>query len=165
LVTPLLQNVIPDMLVFNALSAGLVMGLMITPTVSSISEDALLAVPAIIREGAYALGASKSTVALRVVVPAAISGILASIILGISRAIGETMLVTIAAGATPKLTFNPADSIQTMTAYIAQLSLGETPYGTIEFNTIFAVGLLLFLMVLGMNVVSNWLTKRFRYEY
>ena len=159
-VTPQLQKIFPDMLVFNALSAGIVMGLMILPMVSSLSEDAMLAVPRSLREAAYALGATRFEVSVRVVVPAALSGIMAAFILAISRAIGETMLVTIAAGATPKMTFNPLESIQTMTAYIVQLSLGETPRGTLEYNTIFAVGLLLFLITLIMNILGHWVVSR-----
>ena len=164
-VTPQLQKIFPDMIVFNALSAGLVMGLMIIPMVSSLSEDAMLAVPRSLREAAYALGATRLEVSLRVVVPAALSGIIAAFILGISRAIGETMLVTIAAGATPRITVNPLESIQTMTAYIVQLSLGETPQGTLEFNTIFAVGLLLFLMTLVMNIMGHWAVRRWGVRY
>lgn len=164
-VTPQLQNIFPDMLVFNALSAGIVMGLMIVPMVSSLSEDAMLAVPRSLREAAYALGATRLEVSVRVVVPAALSGIIAAFILAISRAIGETMLVTIAAGATPKMTFNPLESIQTMTAYIVQLSLGETPHGTLEYNTIFAVGLLLFLITLGMNILGHWVVSRWGSRY
>lgn len=164
-VTPQIQNFLPDLLVFNALSAGLVMGLMIIPMVSSLSEDAMLAVPRSLREAAYALGATRMEVSLKVVVPAALSGIVAAFILGISRAIGETMLVTIAAGATPKLTFNPLESIQTMTAYIVQLSLGEAAHGSIEFNTIFAVGILLFAITLAMNMVGQWIVSRWQQRY
>ena len=164
-VTPQLQRVLPDLLVFNALSAGLVMGLMIIPMVSSLSEDAMLAVPRSLRQAAYALGATRLEVAMRVVVPAALSGIVAAFILGLSRAIGETMLVTIAAGATPNMTFNPVESIQTMTAYIVQLSLGETPHGSLEYNTIFAVGLLLFVMTLVMNMLGQWVVQRWRETY
>ncbi|MCH8825583.1 MAG: phosphate ABC transporter permease subunit PstC [Chloroflexi bacterium] len=164
-VTPILQRVFPDMLVFNALSAGLVMGIMIIPMVSSLSEDAMVAVPRSLRNAAFALGATRFEVSLRVVVPAALSGIVASFILAISRAIGETMLVTIAAGATPQLTANPLESIQTMTAYIVQLSLGEAPHGSLEFNTIFAVGLLLFLMTLVMNLLGFWVVRRWRMKY
>ena len=164
-VTPQLQKILPDLLVFNALSAGLVMGLMIIPMVSSLSEDAMLAVPRLLRQAAYALGATRLEVSLRVVVPAALSGIMAAFILGISRAIGETMLVTIAAGATPKMTVNPLESIQTMTAYIVQLSLGETPHGTLEYNTIFAVGLLLFLITLIMNILGHWIVRRWGGRY
>jgi phosphate transport system permease protein len=164
-VTPLLQQVFPGMIVFNALSAGLVMGIMIIPMVSSLSEDAMMAVPNSLREGAYALGSQKHEVALRIVVPSALSGIIASVILAISRAIGETMIVSIAAGSTPKLTLNPLESIQTMTGYITQISLGEAPFGSIEYNTIFAVGLTLFVMVVLINTVGNWLTKRYWRSY
>ena len=164
-VTPQLQIIFPDMLVFNALSAGLVMGLMIIPMVSSLSEDAMLAVPRSLREAAYALGATRLEVATRVVVPAALSGIVAAFILGLSRAIGETMLVTVAAGATPNMTIDPRESIQTMTAYIVQLSLGETPHGTLEYNTIFAVGFLLFLMTLFMNLLGRWVVSRWATRY
>jgi phosphate transport system permease protein len=164
-VTPQIQKAMPDLLVFNALSAGLVMGIMIIPMVSSLSEDAMVAVPRSLRNGAYALGATRFEVSLRVVVPAALSGIVASFILAISRAIGETMLVTIAAGATPNLTINPVESIQTMTAYIVQLSLGEAVHGSIEFRTIFAVGLLLFVITLGMNLLGHWAVRRWRQKY
>ena len=164
-VTPLLKIIFPEMLVFNALSAGLVMGVMIIPMVSSLSEDAMSSVPNSLRNGAYALGATRVEVSLRVVVPAALSGIVASFIIAISRAIGETMLVTIAAGATPNLTINPLDSIQTMTAFIVQLSLGETPHGSLEYNTIFAVGLLLFFITLVMNLLGHFIVKRWREKY
>ena len=164
-VTPQLQKIFPDMLVFNALSAGLVMGLMIIPMVSSLSEDAMLAVPRSLRQAAYALGATRFEVSTKIVVPAALSGIMAAFIIGLSRAIGETMLVTIAAGATPNLTVNPLESIQTMTAYIVQLSLGETPHGSLEFNTIFAVGLLLFFMTLLMNVLGHIVVRRWGLKY
>ena len=164
-VTPLLQKIMPDLLIFNALSAGIVMGLMIIPMVSSLSEDAMLAVPSSLRHAAYALGATRLEVAVRVVVPAALSGIVAAFILGLSRAIGETMLVTLAAGATPKMTFNPLESIQTMTAYIVQLSQGETPHGSLEYNTIFAVGLVLFVMTLAMNMLGQWVVQRYRETY
>ena len=164
-VTPQLQALIPDLLVFNALSAGLVMGIMIIPMVSSLSEDAMVAVPRSLREAAYALGATRFEVALRVVVPAALSGIIASFILGLSRAIGETMLVTIAAGATPRMTFNPIESIQTMTAFIVQLSLGEAARGSPEYNAIFAVGFLLFVMTLLMNVLGHFAVTRWREKY
>ena len=164
-VTPLLQNIFPEMLVFNALSAGVVMGVMIIPMVSSLSEDAMASVPNSLRNGAYALGATRLEVSLRVVAPAALSGIVASFIIAISRAIGETMLVTIAAGATPNLTLNPLESIQTMTAFIVQLSLGETPHGSLEYNTIFAVGLLLFLMTLAMNLLGYFIVRRWREKY
>ena len=164
-VTPLLQQIFPQMIVFNALSAGLVMGIMIIPMVSSLSEDAMVAVPNSLREGAYALGSQKHEVALKIVFPSALSGIIASIILAISRAIGETMIVSIAAGSTPKLTLNPLESIQTMTGYITQISLGEAPFGSLEYNTIFAVGLTLFVMVVIFNTIGNWLTKRYWRSY
>ena len=164
-VTPLLQIIFPDMIVFNALSAGMVMGIMIIPMVSSLSEDAMVAVPRSLRQAGYALGATRLEVSLRVVVPAALSGIVASFILAMSRAIGETMLVTIAAGATPNLTWNPLESVQAMTAYIVQVSLGEAAHGSLEYNTIFAVGLLLFMMTLLMSLLGQWVVRRWREEY
>lgn len=163
--TPLLQNIFPNMIVFNALSAGLVMGIMIIPMVSSLSEDAMVAVPRSLRDAGYGLGATRFEVATRVVMPAAVSGIVAACILALSRAVGETMIVVIAAGSTPKLTLNPLESIQTMTAYIVQISLGETPHGTVEYYTIFAVGLLLFVMTLLMNLFSQWFVGRYREKY
>ncbi len=164
-VTPALRIVFPGTEIFNAASASIVVGIMIIPTVSSLSEDALRAVPASLREGAYGLGATKLEVSTRVVVPAALSGIVASFILAISRAIGETMAVTIAAGNLPNLTLNPLESIQTMTAYIVQASLGDTPQGTLAYRTLFAVGMTLFLITLAMNVLSQWVLARFREEY
>ena len=139
-VTPVIQFIFPETIIFNALSAGLVMGIMIIPMVSTLSEDAMNAVPSSLREAAYGLGAKKYQVALRVVFPSAISGIVASFILAISRAIGETMIVSLAAGGKPALTINPLDAIQTMTAYIVTVSQGETPQGSVEYNSIFAVG-------------------------
>ncbi len=164
-VTPILQQVFPTLSGFNALSPGLVMGLMIMPLVSSLSEDAMQAVPRGLREGSYALGATRMQTALKVVVPAAFSGITAAFILAVSRAIGETMIVAIAAGQQPRLTGNPFVPIETMTAYIVQVSLGDTPQGTIEYRTIFAVGMLLFVMTFGLNLISTWLRERFREEY
>jgi phosphate transport system permease protein len=164
-VTPLLQRVIPDVAGFNALGPGIVMGIMILPLVSSLSEDAMQSVPRGLREGSYALGATKMQTSLRVVVPAAFSGITAAFILGASRAIGETMIVAIAAGQQPRLTWNPLVPIETMTAYIVQVSLGDTPQGTLEYRTIFAVGMLLFLGTLLLNLLSAWLRERFREEY
>ena len=164
-VTPLLQGVFVNLIIFNALSAGLVMGVMIIPMVSSLSEDAMMSVPRSLREAAYALGATRYEVSLRVIVPAALSGIIAAFILALSRAIGETMLVTIAAGATPRMSFDPMESIQTMTAYIVQLSLGEAPVGSLEYNTIFAVGLLLFAITFVMNLLGFWVVRRFREVY
>ncbi|MPZ62600.1 MAG: phosphate ABC transporter permease subunit PstC [Propionibacteriales bacterium] len=169
-VTPLLQDLWPGFLgdgpnIFNALSAGLVIGLMIVPIIASISEDAMSAVPAGLREGAAALGASRMRVALRVVFPAALSGIVASIVLGISRAIGETMIVLMAAGATPNMTFNPVESILAMTAFIGVTATGDIATGTIEYDTIFAVGLLLFVMTLVMNLISIRLVRKYREVY
>jgi phosphate transport system permease protein len=164
-VTPLLQRVFPGLALFNALSPGLVMGIMILPLVSSLSEDALHAVPNGLREGAYALGATKMQAALRVVVPAALSGISASFILAMSRAIGETMIVAIAAGQQPRLTANPLNPVETMTAYIVQVSMGDTPALSIGYRSIFAVGMLLFLMTFVLNLVSDWLRRRFREQY
>ncbi|MGE0160546.1 MAG: phosphate ABC transporter permease subunit PstC [Gemmatimonadales bacterium] len=164
-ITPLLRVFLPGTEIFNALSASIVVGVMIIPTVASLSEDALQAVPDSLREGAYGLGATKLEVCTRVVVPGALSGIIASFILGISRAVGETMAVTIAAGNLPNLTLNPLESMQTMTAYIVQVSLGDTPQGTVVYRTLFAVGMTLFLITLVMNVLSQWVLARFREEY
>jgi phosphate transport system permease protein len=164
-VTPLLQGFVPGLAGFNALSPGIVMGIMILPLVSSLSEDALHSVPNGLREGAYALGSTRMQTSLRVVVPAAFSGISAAAILATSRAIGETMIVAIAAGQQPRLTLDPRVPVETMTAYIVQVSLGDTPAGTLEYRTIFAVGMLLFLSTFALNVVSNWLRDRFREEY
>jgi phosphate transport system permease protein len=164
-VTPLLQRLVPGLAGFNALGPGIVMGIMILPLVSSLSEDAMQAVPRGLREGSYALGATKMQTSLRVVVPAALSGITAAFILAISRAIGETMIVAIAAGQQPRLTFNPLVPIETMTAYIVQVSMGDTPQGTLEYRTIFAVGMLLFLGTFVLNLASAWLRERFREEY
>jgi len=164
-VTPLLQTFVPGLAGFNALGPGIVMGIMILPMVSSLSEDALHSVPNGLREGAYALGATRMQTSLRVVVPAAFSGISAAAILAASRAIGETMIVAIAAGQQPRLTLDPRVPVETMTAYIVQVSLGDTPAGTLEYRTIFAVGMLLFLMTFALNIVSNWLRDRFREEY
>jgi len=164
-VTPLLQRFIPDLQVYNALSGGLVVGIMIIPMVASLSEDALRAVPRALTEGAYALGATKIEVVTRIQVPAALSGIIASFILAVSRAIGETMIVTLAAGATPRLTLDPTESIQTMTAYIVQVSLGDTPQGTVEYQSLFAVGLLLFIITLGMNLLANMVIRKYQERY
>jgi phosphate transport system permease protein len=166
LVTPFLQSTLfPDLTIFNALAAGLVMGVMIIPTVASVSEDSIYAVPRSLREGAYALGATKREVATKIVVPAALSGIVASFILGVSRAIGETMIVAIAAGAQPTLTADPLSSVQTMTAYIVQVAQGDTARGTIQYQTIFAVGLALFVMTLVLNIISYMFVRRFRETY
>ena len=166
-ITPILQGIFGSdrVIIFNALSAGIVMGLMIMPMVSTLSEDAMIAVPRSLRDAAYALGATRFEVSTKVVIPAALSGIVASFILALSRAIGETMIVKIAAGATPNLTLNPLESIQAMTAYIVQISLGETAHGSIEYQTIFAVGLLLFVMTLAMNILGRVIISRFRQVY
>jgi phosphate transport system permease protein len=164
-VTPLLQTFIPELSVYNALSAGLVVGIMIIPMVASLSEDALRAVPRSLADGAYALGATKVEVVTRVMVPGAVSGIIASFILAVSRAIGETMIVTLAAGATPRLTLNPVDSIQTMTAFIVQVSLGDTPQGTVVYKSIFAVGLVLFLITFAMNLAANAVIRKYQERY
>jgi phosphate transport system permease protein len=164
-ITPVIRTVFPSTGIFNAASGAIVVGIMIIPMVASLSEDALNAVPQSLREAAYGLGATKFEVSTRVVVPAALSGIVASFILAISRAVGETMAVTLAAGATPKMTLNFLESVQTMTAYIVQISLGETPHGTLEYQTIFAVGLVLFFITLGMNILSQRITRRFREVY
>lgn len=164
-VTPLLQKLIPGLGGFNALSPGIVMGIMIIPLVSSLSEDAMYAVPRGLREAAYALGSSRLQTAWQVVVPAAFSGITASFVIAISRAIGETMLVAIAAGQRPTLTFNPLVPIETMTTYIVQISLGDTPTGTLEFRTIFAVGMVLFLSTFALNLIGDFMRQRFREQY
>jgi phosphate transport system permease protein len=167
-VTPLLQDIWPGgegPQVFNALSAGLVMGIMIIPTIASLSEDAMNAVPNDLRDGAFALGSSRMQVATRVVFPAALSGIVAAIVLGVSRAVGETMIVAIAAGGRPNLSFDPLEGMQTMTAFIAAAGIGDLPTGSIGYQTIFAVGSLLFVMTMVMNLVSIRLVRRFREVY
>ncbi|MSR59047.1 MAG: phosphate ABC transporter permease subunit PstC [Planctomycetaceae bacterium] len=164
-VTPLLQRVLPDLPSFSMLSAGIVMGIMIIPYVSSLSEDAMRAVPMLLREGSYALGANKMLTSLKVVYPAALSGIGAAYILGISRAIGETMIVAIAAGTQANLTINPLRPAQTITAYIAEVSRGDTPPGGVGYQSIFAAGLTLFLITLGFNILGHILRKRFREAY
>ena len=165
-VTPLLRETIfPNMTIFNALSAGLVMGVMIIPTIASVSEDAIHAVPRSLREGAYALGATQRETATRIVLPAALSGIVAATILGISRAVGETMIVAVAAGNLAQLATNPLESVQTMTAFIVQVASGDTPTGSLTYNTIFAVGSTLFVMTLILNIVSYIFVRRFREAY
>ncbi len=165
-VTPnIVEPLFPEAQVFNAASASLAMGIMILPMVSSLSEDAMRAVPQSLREGAYGLGANRFEVATRVVVPGALSGIFAAFILAVSRAVGETMIVTIAAGNQPNLSWNPLEAMQAMTAYIVQVSLGDTPAGTIEYRTIFAVAMVLFASTLVMNVAAQWLLHRFREVY
>ncbi|SIT87124.1 phosphate ABC transporter permease subunit PstC [Edaphobacillus lindanitolerans] len=164
-VTPLLQTVIPGLKIFNALSPGIVVGIMIIPMIASLSEDAMSAVPNPIREGALALGATRFEVAVKVVLPAALSGILASVVLATSRAIGETMIVSLAGGATPAFNLGFTDSIQTMTAYIVQVSTGDAGYGTPIYYSIYAVGFTLFLFTLLMNWIAHRITKRFREAY
>lgn len=164
-VTPLLQKIFPELPGFNMLSAGLVIGLMIVPYVASVSEDAMRAVPRYMREGSYAMGATRLQTALRVVVPGAFSGLAAAFILGISRAVGETMVVAIAAGMQPNLTFDPREQAATITAYIVQVSLGDLPHGSIGYQSIFAAGLVLMLITLIFNVIGFSLTRKFREAY
>jgi phosphate transport system permease protein len=164
-VTPLLRDIGIQVDIFNALSAGLVMGVMLIPTVASLSEDAMQAVPNALRDGAYALGSNRMQVAVRVVVPAALSGIVASFVLAISRAIGETMIVLIAAGQQPTLTLDPRETVETMTAFIAATGNGDVPRGSIEYKTIFAVGLTLFIATYLMNIIATRLVRRFREVY
>lgn len=164
-VTPFLQHIIPGLGSFNAISAGLVMGIMIIPMISSLSEDALFAVPKSLREASYGMGATRFQTAFKVTVPAASSGIVVSIILAIARAIGETMIVTIAAGQMPVLTFDPRDSVETITAYIVQVSLGDVPHGSLEYRTIFAAGITLFVLTFVLNNISFWIKRRFQEKY
>lgn len=163
--TPLLQQVIPNLKGFNLLVPGIVMGVMILPYIVSISEDAMRAVPTSLREGAYALGFSRLQTALRVVIPGAFSGITAAYVLGMSRAVGETMVVAIAAGQQARLAYNPLDGAATITAYIVQISLGDLPHGSLEYLTIFAAGLTLFIMTLIFNLIGFWLRRKFREIY
>ena len=164
-VTPFLQKIIPDMAGFNALSAGIVMGIMIIPFVSSLSEDALSAVPKSLRNASYGLGATRFQTAFKVMVPAASSGIIVSVILAFSRAIGETMIVAIAAGQQPRLTLDPLVPIETITAYIVQVTLGDVAHGSIEYKTIFAAGIALFVFTFILNNISFWIRNKFREEY
>ena len=164
-VTPLLQMVMPELPTFNILSAGLVMGIMIIPYVSSLSEDAMRAVPMSLREGSYALGATRFQTATRVVVPAALSGIASAYILGISRAVGETMMLAVAAGMQPNLTLNPLQSAATVTSFIVQVALGDLPHASIGYQTIFAAGLTLMLLTLSFNLLGYWLRRKFREAY
>jgi phosphate transport system permease protein len=164
-VTPFLQTFVPGLGSFNALSAGLVMGIMIIPVISSLSEDALYAVPKSLREASYGMGATKFQTSFKVVVPAASSGILVSIILGIARAIGETMVVAIAAGQQPTLTLDPRSAVETITAYIVQVSLGDVQHGSMEYKTIFAAGITLFLFTFFLNNISFWIKKKYQEKY
>ncbi len=164
-VTPLLQIILPELPGFSLLSAGLVMGIMIVPYIASLSEDAMRAVPMSLREGAYAMGSTRLHTAIHVVVPAAISGLAASYILGISRAVGETMILAVAAGMQPNLTWNPMEPAATITSYIVQVALGDLPHGSVGYQTIFAAGLTLLLITLVFNILGQWLRARFRENY
>lgn len=166
-VSPIIRNIFgaENVGVYNMLSAGLVMGVMILPLIASMSEDALSAVPNVLREGAYAMGATRLEVSVQVLVPAAFSGIGAAAIVGVSRAVGETMIVAIASGATSKFTFNPLQAAETMTAHIARISGGDLSYGTIDYNSLFAIALMLFLLTLVLNLISQWVIARFREQY
>lgn len=164
-ISPIIQKVFPNSNVFNALSASIVVAIMILPMIASISDDALRALPANLAESGYALGATPFEVVFSVLIPSASSGIIAAVILGLSRAIGETMAVTLAAGATPNLTANPLESIQTMTAYIVQISLGDVEYGSVQYDSIFAVALVLFLLTLSMNLFSNLILRKVKARF
>lgn len=165
-VTPILRNIFgTSMSIYNMLSAGLVMGIMILPLISSMSEDALSAVPRSLREAAYAMGATKLEASLQVVLPAALSGIGAAVIIGVSRAVGETMIVAIAAGAGSNFTFNPLKAAETMTGHIARISGGDLSYNSIDYNSLFAIALMLFLVTLALNLISQWVVNRFRERY
>jgi phosphate transport system permease protein len=164
-ITPMLQVIFPEMGSFNALSAGIAMGIMILPMMASLSEDAIYTVPRSLREGAYALGASKLQMIIGAVLPGAVGGITAAVILSAARAVGETMIVAIAAGQQPLLHFNPLEPVETMTAYIVQVSLGDTPHGTLEYHTLFAVAMMLFLLTMALNVVSLTIRERYKRMY
>lgn len=165
MVTPLLQKIFPELPGFSLLSAGLVMGIMIVPYIASLSEDAMRAVPMSLREGSYAMGSTRLHTALHVVVPAAFSGLAASYILAISRAVGETMILAVAAGMQPNLTWNPMEPAATITSFIVQVALGDLPHGSIGYQTIFAAGLTLILITLAFNILGQWLRRRFRENY
>lgn len=164
-ITPFLQSVIPGMAGFNALSSGIVMGIMIIPLITSLSEDALYAVPKSLREASYGMGSTRLQTAFKVMVPAASSGIIVSVILGISRAVGETMIVAIAAGQQPRLTMNPLVPIETITTYIVQVSTGDVAHGSLEYKTIFAAGMALFVFTFILNNISYWIKKKFQEKY
>ena len=164
-ITPFLQNIIPSMSGFNALSSGIVMGIMIIPLITSLSEDALYAVPSSLKEASYGMGSTRLQTSFRVMVPAASSGIVVSVILGISRAVGETMIVAIAAGQQPRLTFNPLVPIETITTYIVQISTGDVAHGSLEYQTIFAAGMALFVLTFMLNNLSFWVKKKFYEKY
>jgi len=164
-VTPFLQTFIPGLGSFNAISAGIVMGIMIIPLISSLSEDALFAIPKSLREASYGMGATRFQTAFKVAVPSASSGIVVSVILAIARAIGETMIVSIAAGQQPILTMDPRDAVETITAYIVQVSLGDVQHGSIEYKTIFAAGITLFIFTFILNNISYWIKKKYQEKY
>lgn len=164
-VTPILQYLIPNLAGFNALSAGLVMGVMIIPMISSLSEEALAAVPKSLKEASYGMGATKYQTAIRVTIPAAFSGIMVATLLALSRAIGETMIVAIAAGQEPRLTFNPLVPIETITTYIIQISMGDVPHDSVEFRTIYAAGITLFFFTFILNNIGNWITRKYQQKY
>ncbi|MEO1353774.1 MAG: phosphate ABC transporter permease subunit PstC [Cyanobacteria bacterium J06635_15] len=164
-VTPFLKAFIPGLGTFNSLSAGIVLGFAILPTIASLSEDAIFSVPLSLRQGSYALGATKRETITGVVLPAALSGIVASVVLGVARAVGETMIVTLAAGQSPTLTLDPRSAVQTMTAFIVQVTKGDAPYGSLEFKTLFAVGMTLFVITLGLNAFSFWFVRKFQEKY
>lgn len=165
LVTPFLQTIYPDLTTFNMLGPGIVMGIMIVPYIASVSEDSMRAVPMSMREGAYAMGATRFQTAIKVIAPAATSGIVASYILAISRAVGETMIVAIAAGQQPNFTFNPVESAATITAYIVSVALGDLEHGTVGYQSIFAAGLTLLVMTLVLNIIGHWVRKRYAERY
>jgi phosphate transport system permease protein len=164
-ITPFLQGLFENVEVFNAASAAIVVGIMVVPMIASLCDDAIRSVPRTVKEAGYALGATKFEVTTQVVIPAAMSGLVAAFILALSRALGETMAVTLAAGSTPRMSLNPFESVQTMTAYIVQVSLGDTPQGTIEYQSIFAVGSILFILTLGFNLLAYKLVKKYRRVY
>lgn len=165
-VTPILKSFLGENIsIYNMLSAGLVMGIMILPLISSMSEDALSAVPRALREGAYAMGATKLETSLQVILPAALSGIGAAVIIGISRAVGETMIVAVAAGSGPNFSFNPLEAAETMTGHIARISGGDLSYNSIDYNSLFAIALMLFLVTLVLNLISQWVVNKFREQY
>lgn len=164
-VTPFLQSIYPNLAGFNALSAGIVMGIMIIPFISSLSEDALYAVPKRLKEASFGMGSTRYQTAFKVMVPAASSGIVVSIILAISRAIGETMIVAIAAGQQPRFSFDPTVPIETITAYIVQVSMGDVPHGSLEYRTIFAAGITLFVFTFALNTISFWIKKKYQEKY
>ena len=163
--TPILQKIFPDLPGFNMLSAGIVMGIMIVPYIASVAEDAMRAVPMAMREGSYAMGATRFQTAVRVVTPAAISGIIAAYILGISRAVGETMVVAVAAGQQPIVSFNPMESAATITAYIVQVAMGDLPHGSVGYQSIFAAGLVLLVITLCLNIIGHLIRKKYREHY